>query len=46
MTTYIDGVLDKGKGADYDYLDSIFGIKGIDQGDFMFYIADIFTIGV
>ena len=30
LTTYIDGVLDKGKGTDYDYLDSVFGMKSLD----------------
>ena len=43
ITAYIDKVLDAKKGPDYDYLDSVFGMKNVDEGDFMYYIADIFT---
>jgi hypothetical protein len=32
--------------TDLDYVWSVFGNKNVDNGDFMFYIADIFTIGV
>ena len=45
MTAFLDAALDKG-GADLAYVKQVFGFDKIDFGDFMFYIADIFTESV
>lgn len=51
ITSYLDGILDNQKagkgGDDWTNLKNVFGITDTtDPGDFMFYIADIFTLGV
>lgn len=50
ITKYIDEILDayeEGKRLDdYAYLQYVFGFDKIHFGDFMFYIADIFTVGI
>lgn len=47
ITDYItDAITDKLTPDDKQYVYSVFNSQGVDNGDFMFYIADTFTLGV
>lgn len=47
ITQYIENAItDKLTPADKTFVWDLFGSEGIDNGDFMFYIADTFTLGV
>lgn len=47
LTDYInDAITDKLTPADKEFVQGVFNSAGIDNGDFMFYIADTFTLGV
>ena len=47
ITTYIEqAITDKLLPADKEFVQNTFDSEGVDNGDFMFYIADTFTLGV
>lgn len=47
FTTFIENaVTGKSSQSDLDIVHSVFNNSGIDNGDFMFFIADIFTEGI
>lgn len=47
ITDYIEkAITDKLTPADKEFVQGVFNSAGVDNGDFMFYIADTFTLGV
>lgn len=47
ITDFIEkAITGKGAPGDLELVQGVFNSKGVDNGDFMFYIADTFTLGV